>query len=53
MGVVSLDSPWTSWSVGTTVEIIPRKRLYEGANEPITISRKGPARNPEHLAELQ
>jgi hypothetical protein len=22
MGVVSLDSPWTSWSVGTTVEII-------------------------------
>jgi hypothetical protein len=53
MGVVSLDSPWTSWSVAPRSRSSARKRLYEGANEPITISRKGPARNPEHLAELQ
>jgi hypothetical protein len=48
MGVVNLDAPWTSWSIGATVEIMRPQMAYEGANEPITVSRKGPARNPEH-----
>jgi hypothetical protein len=48
MGVVNLDAPWASWSIGTTVEIMRPEMAYEGAKEPMTISRKGPARNKEH-----
>jgi hypothetical protein len=48
MAEVNMDVPWTSWRVGTAVEIMRPQTACEGANEPITTSKKGPARNPEH-----
>jgi hypothetical protein len=48
MAEVNMEEPWRSWRVGTAVEIMRPQKAYEGANEPITTSKKGAARNPEH-----
>jgi hypothetical protein len=48
MAEVNMAAPWTSWRVGTAVEIMRPQMAYEGANEPITTSKRGAARNKEH-----
>ena len=45
---IGLTPDWTRWRAGEPVEVLRPELAYEGADLPLTPSRAGAARQPEH-----